>query len=63
MQILMWVKMMVMIVMTMISSLMMMTWLVVMWMIFFAMAADDVEDCRLTGRLVDELMFRFCMRR
>ena len=59
----MWVKMMVMIVMTMISSLMMMTWLVVMWMIFFAMAADDLEDCRSTGRLVDELIFRFCMRR
>ena len=63
MQILMWVKMMVVIVMTMISSLMMMTWLVVMWMIFFAMAADDVEDGWLTGRLVDELIFRFCMRR
>ena len=29
----------------------------------FTMAADDVEDGRLTGRLVDELIFRFCMRR
>ena len=26
-------------------------------------AADDVEDGWLTGRLVDELIFRFCMRR
>ena len=29
----------------------------------FTMAADDVEDCRLTGQLVDELIFRFCMQR